>query len=334
MLNNQIPVRAKGHVSMRRPLLLLLKAAISILLLYASLRAVDLTALGERLGRLDVVWIITAFLLLAAQVVLVAFRWRMIVMQCGSDLGPLAALRMSFIAMFFNSVLPSTVGGDAARVVMLKRAGSDWANATYSVVIDRVAGVTVLSLIVLACLPWSLRLVQDPVARAFLLLIGGGAVAGAFVFISIGALRTPLLNRWAVTRHFVEVSRVAWRVCRNGRSLAAVAATSLIIHLTTIAVTWCIAQSAAASASFTLLLFLIPPVLLIATVPVSIAGWGLRETSMIVAFASAGLARGDGLIVSVLYGLLSFAIGGIGGMIWIIGDLQMSALRSDAAQPD
>jgi len=314
-------------------LLLLLKAAISILLLYLSLRAVNLAALGERLSRIEPAWIAAAFALTTAQVCLLAFRWRTIVVQCGLDVRLTATLRMSFIAMFFNSVLPSTVGGDAARVVMLKRAaGGGWANAAYSVVIDRIAGVTALALVVLACLPWTLQLVQDPVARTLLVLIGGGAVFAASVFMALGARRWPLLERWAATRHLAEVSRVAWRVCRNGRSLAAITATSFVIHLTTIAVTWCIVQSVAASASFTLLLFLVPPVLLVATVPVSIAGWGLREGSMIVAFAYAGLAQGDGLIVSVLFGLLSFAIGIIGGLIWIVGDLRMSALQSDAAK--
>ena len=117
----------------------------------------------------------------------------------------------------------------------------------------------------------------------------------------IGKLRWPLIARFAPTRHLAEVSRVTWQLCRDGRTLAAVAVASFAVQIMTIAVAWCLAQSVAASASFTLLLYLIPPVLLIATVPVSIAGWGVREGSMIVAFAYAGLAQGDGLIVSVLY---------------------------------
>ena len=48
---------------------------------------------------------------------------------------------------------------------------------------------------------------------------------------------------------------------------------------------------------------MIPPVILISTIPISIAGWGVRESSMIVAFTYAGLAAGDGLIVSILVGL-------------------------------
>jgi hypothetical protein len=321
MPSHFVSVRAKDYVSMRRPLLLLLKAAVSILLLYLSLRSVNLTVLGERLSRIEAGWIAAALILLAAQVVLMAVRWRTIAVQCGTDLTLPAALRISFIASFFNQVLPSTVGGDTARVWMLARRGGGWAKATYSVLIDRIAGVFVLALLVIGSLPWTLTLVRDPIARTFLLLIGSGAIAGAIVFMAIGVLRSRRLNRWMVTRHLVEISRAAWRVCRSGQALAAVTVASFAIHLLTISTAWCLVQSIDATASFAYLLFLIPPVLLITTIPVSIAGWGLREGSMIVAFGYAGLAASDGLIVSVLIGLAMFAIGAVGGIVWIVGGL-------------
>lgn len=305
---------------MRRSLMLLLKAAISILLLYVSLRSVNLAALGERLSRLSVSWIFAALGLLAAQIFLLAIRWRMIAFGCGIAPRSGTMLRISFVATFFNQVLPSTVGGDAARIWMLARDGGGWAAAAYSVLIDRVAGIFALTLIVFLCLPWTLAVVQDPLARLVLVLIGCGAIGGAFVFLVIGRVRWKPLLHWAPTRHLVEVSRIAWRICGSWRNLAAIGAISFAVHLMTILAVWCMVQSVSATASLTMLLFLVPPVILIATVPVSIAGWGVREGSMIVAFSYAGLPQGDGLIVSVLIGLTAFAIGAIGGLIWILSD--------------
>lgn len=318
---------------MRRSLLLLLKAAISILLLYLSLRSVDLAALGERLSRIAPQWIAAALVLLAAQVVLLALRWRTIARQCGLNLRPSAAVRFSFMASFFNQVLPSTVGGDAARIWLLGREGGGWANATYSVLIDRIAGVLALALVVIFCLPWTLGLVQDPIARAVLLLIGVAAVGGTAVLLAIGMLRWPLLARWAITRHLLEVSHALWRVARSRRSLALIGAASFAIHLLTVSAAWCLVQSVGATASFVLLLFVVPPVLLVSTIPVSIAGWGLREGTMIVAFAYAGLAQADGLIVSVLIGLTAFAIGAIGGVIWTTGDVRLRAFSQRDRTP-
>lgn len=318
---------------MRRPLLLLLKAAISLLLLYLSLRAVNLSVLGERLSHIEVGWIAAALALLTVQVGLLAIRWQIIARQCAASLSFAASLRISFIASFFNQVLPSTVGGDAARVWMLARRGGGWASAAYSVLIDRGIGVFVLALLVIGSLPWTLTLLHDPIARSVLLLIGGGAVAGAAAFMSIGALHSRLLDRWVITRHLAQVSRAAWRLCGSVPALSAVTAASFAIHFLTIAAAWCIVQSIDATASFAVLLFLIPPVLLITTVPLSIAGWGVREGSMIVAFGYAGLAPGDGLIVSVLFGLASFAIGAFGGLVWIAGGLFGDAPMSIVPPP-
>lgn len=46
-----------------------------------------------------------------------------------------------------------------------------------------------------------------------------------------------------------------------------------------------------------------------AAIPISIAGWGVREGAMMVAFSYAGLAENDGLIVSILLGAAMFVVG-------------------------
>lgn len=310
---------------MRRLLLLFAKAAVSLLLLYLSLRAVDLSAVGTRLSRVNGAWIGLTLVVLAMQVALVAVRWRAIAAVCGAPLGLGAALQISFIAMFFNQVLPSTVGGDAARIWLLARKGGGWASATYSVLIDRITGVVVLAFIVMACLPWTLALIGDAVARSVMILIGVGAVAGALVFLAIGFAPRAWFDRFMPARHLAETSRMAWRLCRSPHSAVVVAVCSLAIHALTVTAAWACMKAVAAPVGFAPILFLLPPVLLIATVPISIAGWGVRESSMVVAFAYAGLAQSDGLTLSVMFGAASFVVGIAGGLIWIASGLKVRA---------
>jgi uncharacterized membrane protein YbhN (UPF0104 family) len=317
---------------MRRHLLLLLKAAVSILLLYLSLRSVHLGTFMERLGRLDPLWIGAALLLLALQVALLTIRWREIAIASGLRIALSPMMQIGFIATFFNQVLPSTVGGDAARIWLLARRGGGWATATYSVLIDRIAGVLVLALIVIACLPWTLVLIGDPVARAVLILIGGGAVAGAIVFLALGVLPRHLFDRFMLTRHLAETSRVAWRLCCTPRAVSIVAVCSVAIHIMTVTIAWCCMKAAAAPVGFAPILFLMPPVLLVATVPISIAGWGVRESSMVVAFSYAGLAQSDGLMLSILFGATSFVIGIVGGLVWIASGLKIDTSAMDETQ--
>jgi uncharacterized membrane protein YbhN (UPF0104 family) len=312
---------------MRHTLSLLAKAAISILLLYFSLHSIDLGALGARLNRLDSGWVVLALFLLMVQVVLLTVRWRDISTACGANLPFTLALQISFIATFFNQVLPSTVGGDGMRIWLLARKGAGWARATYSVLIDRIAGVFVLAVIVIACLPFTFSLIHDPIARAALLVIGGGVMTGTLVFVLIGRHFQHLFDRWRLTRHLAAASRISATLCGSHRDAAIVLACSVAINLITAAAAWCCAKAIASPVSFAQILFLMTPVLLIATLPISIAGWGVRESSFMYAFAYAGLAQSDGLAISILFGATSFIVGLVGGIVWIAYGLQLRPVQ-------
>ena len=302
---------------MRARLLLLLKIATSIALLYLSFRSIDMSTIGDRLSGIGVQWIGLALVLTVAQLSLAAARWRAIAAVCGFQVGYGAVLKFSFIAMFFNQVLPSTVGGDAARIWLLARKGAGWAAAAYSVLIDRVAGVLALALLVIACLPWSLTLITDPVARSVIILIGAGAVCGFLVFLAIGFTPHGWFGRVAPLRHLVVSSRKALQLYKDPRAAGLVMTSSLAIQLLNVAIAWACAKAIMAATGFAPLLFLFPPVLLVATVPISIAGWGVRESSMIIAFGYAGLAASDGLTLSILYGGVNLVAGILGGAFWI-----------------
>jgi uncharacterized membrane protein YbhN (UPF0104 family) len=313
---------------MRHLALFLAKAVISALLLYLSLRRVSLGSVGHRLGELNFGWIAFMLIALCVQTLLLALRWREIIAICGASLHLTTALRYNFIGLFFSQVLPSTVGGDAARIWLMARGGAGWSMASYSVLIDRIVGVTVLAVLVVACLPWTLDLVHDPVARAALTLIGFGTLAGVMAFLALGMPPLRVTERWRLTRHLATASRLAWRLCRSAGAGTRTAALSFANHLTTVIVAWGAAMAAHVSVEFSQVLFLFLPVVLIATLPVSIAGWGVRESAMVLAFSYAGLVESDGLIISIFFGAMTFAVGAIGGIIWIASGYRWHAVKS------
>jgi len=312
---------------MRRLMSFLGKAAISAFLLYLSFRRVNLDSVGQRLGGLEWSWIAASLLLLFIQLPVLALRWREIAITCGFKLRHADALRYSFIGQFFSQVLPSTVGGDAVRIWLMARGGSGWPVAIYSVLIDRVVGVTALAVLVCACLPWTFNLVQDPIARAALTLIGFGAFGAALIFLMLGLPQLRLLDRWWLTRHLATASRMAWRLCRSTDGVR-VAAFSFVIHFMTVTIAWGVAMATHIPLAFNQAMFLVLPVILIATIPVSIAGWGVRESAMILAFNYAGLAEGDGLIVSILFGATTLASGAVGGLVWVASGYRWRSIKA------
>ncbi len=302
---------------MRKALSFLLKAAVSGVLLYLALNFVNIGTVANRLSRIAPGWIALALLTLLLQTYLATLRWQQIVTQCGADFGIGQLFRFSMIGMFFNQTLPSSVGGDAMRIWLIgKRA--NWRVATYSVLLDRGIGVVALAALVAVCLPWTLTLVRDPVGRIALIAIGLGSIAAWLVFIGLAWERLAILQRWTLTRHLANVATVALAIFRSPVSLALVFGLSILIQLFTAVIAWCVARSVGADLSLLYAVFLVPPVLLVAVVPISIAGWGLREGAMVAAFTYAGLAQSDGLLVSLLFGACALALGAAGGLVWVM----------------
>ena len=321
---------------MKQTLAFALKAAVSAVLLYLALRSVDLDLLSNRLSGLAPRWGVAAVLVLTIQVFLVALRWQRIAAACGAPVSRRDAALFTFVGMLFNQTLPSTVGGDAARVWLLARAGGGWKNATYSVLIDRAAGLIWLALLVLACLPWSLRLIENPVGRLTLVLIGIGGVAGPAALYAVTTTAGSVLSRWRATRHLKDLIAALGRVVASPRSGSFIGAITVTVHLMTVLAAWLLALSIGAPLGLGHALLLIPPVVLIAAVPVSIAGWGVREGAMIAAFASAGLPNADAVAVSVMLGLANVVIGAGGGIAWMLvgRTLPLAAIERGARAAD
>src|SRR5262249_35673261 len=108
-----------------------------------------------------------------------------------------------FIGMYFNIILPTSVGGDVVRVWYLdSRSGRRW-NAFLSVLLDRLIGLS--ALLALACL----AVIVSPIALPEWLTASVWCTAAAGVF---GLLTLQVLTRWtgrfAWVRRLVEGTRL------------------------------------------------------------------------------------------------------------------------------
>lgn len=303
---------------MRQILLSTTKILISAALLYLALRKVDLTELFSRFNATSLFWIGMAIAVTFLQIFVGVLRWREVSAACGAPLELGRAMRYNVIGSFFNQTLPSAIGGDAVRLWLVARAGAGWRAATYSIFVDRAIGLVALAILVVASLPWSYTLITDPHGRSALLLVDFAALAGGIGFLIFGALKWSWLKTWWATHHIHACAVIANRVIFNRMRGPVIAILSLLVHVLAVVIAWCVVQSIAAPVSFAQVFLLVPPVMLITLMPISIAGWGVREASMGLAFGFAGLAANEGVNVSLLFGAVSFIVGAFGGLVWIL----------------
>lgn len=292
----------------KRALLLGLKLAVSVGLIAWLWTRFDLPAAFGTIGTMAWPFAAAAFAVLLFHGVLSAWRWRTIVMRQGGELPWPEALRLFFIAMFFNQTLSTTIGGDAARVWMLHRGGSSVGAAASGIVLERVAGFLALV----------------PLIAYAVFVLPGATQPGLF---AIGLIVLGIPTALVVATRFANAS-TPWvaatgRFAQSGREILLsssgllILLQSLIIHLGAGLATYLLAEAAGASPGLGVCLALTPPVLLLATLPISFGGWGPREAVLIWLFGLYGITAESALAVSVALGLLVMAAGLPGAVLWL-----------------
>jgi hypothetical protein len=69
--------------------------------------------------------------------------------------------------------------------------------------------------------------------------------------------------------------------------------------------------------SFEIFLIAVPPVFLLTIIPISLAGWGVREGAMVGIFMLVGADETKILAISILYGLLLIISSLPGSYFWV-----------------
>lgn len=258
-----------------------------------------------------------AFLLQVVQVLICAGRWQLVLRALNASLPYRQACEIFCIGNFFGQVLPGAVGGDAVRMWKTHRAGLSLTTSVNSVALERVATVFGLVLLVAASQP----LLQDRLAGRFPTWVFPGLTAAGLAGILVLCLldRFPLsLRRWAVVRIVAQLAGDSRRLFfRPGKALT----TLLVVifgHINLALVVYALALGLGIDVTAVDCLVLVPPVILIATLPISMAGWGPREMAMITAFGFIGVSKEHATALSVLFGASTILIALPGGFFWLL----------------
>ena len=65
------------------------------------------------------------------------------------------------------------------------------------------------------------------------------------------------------------------------------------------------------------ILVLMPPVLLLTSLPISFSGWGVREGAIIFFFGLIGIIKTEAITISIILGLLTMLVSITGALVWL-----------------
>lgn len=294
-----------------------IKTIITLSLLGWLLHRIDLAPLFARLGSLHPGMAVAAVALLMAQLLLAGWRWAMVARTIGAPLTREATIRLTLIGQFFNQTLPSAIGGDAVRAWMAQREGMSLAKAISGVFADRLVALVFLVAIVGATLPAFYARVDVPELRLGIAALVAATAIGVVVLLVLGPAVSRLLRRHRWTQALGQLADDL-RAVMVSRGAPPVMASALLVHLGVVTSVWLVARALAIDVGLLDCLVLVPPIVLVTTLPISIAGWGVRESATVIGFGFVGVSAVDAVALSVVFGLMQIAIGLPGGAVWMM----------------
>ncbi|HOQ61264.1 MAG TPA: lysylphosphatidylglycerol synthase transmembrane domain-containing protein [Vicinamibacterales bacterium] len=285
------------------------------------LSRIDLGASARAMVHVHPVWLLLALALVAADRVVMALRWLLLLRAAGVDAPPGSTLRIFFESSFVGSFLPAGIGADAARAYAIAVRTSHGSQAVASVGVDRLIGLATIVLVGVAGLAgWAYRL--PPGLRLRLYLVAAAAGAGVVSLFWVDRLIAKLLPpRW---REF----KWGWRVSRLGDAigayraqpgmLARVFALSIGVGLVRVLQAYCLGCGLDIGVGFGYYLVFMPIAMLILQLPVSISGLGALQAVVVWLLRPVGVPDAQAFALSTLLIAIGLAGNLPGALLYVV----------------
>ena len=276
----------------------------------------DLGQAAELISRANLPLIAATLLVVSLANLVVGWRWHLVLAAEAPSPGSTTLMKIMFVGLFFNQILPTGVGGDIVRAWRCGRVGIALGAAIRSILLDRACGYLVLVVLYAVGLPSLLHILPGARERGAVLAVLAVGLLGLVALLSLDRLPRPILRLRFITP-FAELSRAGRRLFTNPRQCCAVLGLSVITIALTVLAFKFVGDAIGSRVSLGSWMMIVPPVTLIQLVPISLAGWGVREAALVVALGSFGVPAEAALAISVLVGLCLIVAGLPGGLIWL-----------------
>lgn len=293
---------------------------------------VDARDIWAKVVAADWIWLGVAVALFGTTFCMGVYRWYLLLQSQDIPVPLRRVTAICFVGQFFNAFLLGATGGDVIKSYYAARqTQTHKAEAVMSVVVDRIIGLVGLFIIAIIMMAWQWRWLCDPIRKDLrapsLVVLGLVVVVCAAIPISFWrglprkiAWLDRLKGKIAFRGHVSRALDSYQSYLAKGPLLTKAVLLSMGVHTTVFIGVICLGRGLNVEGIQWDKYFLILPMInTISAIPISIAGFGLREGMYTLMFGDLGVAAN----VAVALGLLSYAaqffwslVGGLVYMFW------------------
>ena len=313
---------------------LILKALVSAALIAYLLLQTEYTAIFYSLISADPIYLFLALLTLFLGKLISGYRWQILLLAQKIKI-PLKTLIASlFVGQFFNSFLPTTIGGDAIRAYDTAVESKETAKSVTTVFMDRFIGVLALVALAVLAVPIAVMMGEEVSFYVIPVLIVGLICLVGLVVV----LNNSLVKFFADTLQRVRLKRIADQVRKVYRSIQEMKGDtkvlwsafgiSLLLQINVVFFHYLISLSLNLDVSIIYYFIIVPIALTVLIAPFSINGIGLREGIFVFLLAGIGVTASEAIAFSLLSFILVLTQAVIGGIIFALRGVKISELTT------
>jgi len=314
MAAHRDPKSQKVSPAVRRWIVLAGSLVLTAVTLYFVFRGIDGRLLQRLVARQSLGFLAGAGCFLVLQIVFGGERWRTILGALTRNKpSALNVQAVYYASIFFNSLPIGTVGGDVVRIWLARRFALSTKRIILSVLIDRV--LVVLALMVLAAV--TLPLIEQPFALDAWFAIAALLCCTVTGFLLLRPIER-ILGRWRdlglvalALRTMEELRAIARKGAPLGLFYAVLSSGCYALGA------YCIGCSLGIGVGPIAMIAVMSIIIFVTALPISLAGWGVREVSVVALLGFLGVDHAAALLLSIEFGLLSTLLSLPGGAIWL-----------------
>ena len=279
----------------------IIRIVVTLAILFLIFRNIEFQSVKTIITQADVKLLLLAIVFQLLSTLLAGFRWGKVMSKLDFAKDRRFYIKSYFKGSFFNQGLPTSIGGDAIRVLDVAKNGHRKRDAFIGVFIDRILGLAGLLVLNLAANYFLPELLPHNLFIMINLIVLAGLV-GFISFIYIHKIKA--LDKGRLLSYVLRISERLNKILHDLPSISFHLSIGILIHLFSIINIYLIGQSVGLEYDLLTMAVIVPPVILLTLIPVSLAGWGIREGAMIGLFSLIGATTANVLSMSILYGII------------------------------
>lgn len=295
--------------------------AITLLLFTFLFKSISWPTLLAALTHVHRGLILVGLIVCLSGIVLSAYQWRTLLRgeNIPFDLADLISLYMVGIA--FNHFLPTGMGGDTVKAYHVGRDSGNIPGSASAVVMCRVTGFFGMLMIALPVLViWHEHFKGNLILWfLFLSVFVGGLIAGAIF--SVTLLPKMFKGKWTQYRIFasaIKIGNALSITAKRPRSMTIAIVYGIVFWIISILNAYLYADALSMHAPLYFFFVAIPMISLVAFLPISINGFGLRESAFVFIFSTIHVAPTLSLLLALFLDLQALFFGVFGGCIYFL----------------